>query len=451
MKNIITSFALIAASLIYAAPTLTIDSVTQRWPFSPKVDIAFTISDDDADGECYTLSDFVAYDGDRSGTLDETTSFEDLQMVYAEGSHTLVFDPTATALTNVVDVQHFSIGFDVSSAPVRYMMLDLTKSDGEDGEIEYIYEGDSRLETFTQAVSYLDGDTEKETTIQYDDAFLTITNKTLGSDSSAASEYAINKIVFRLVKPGNYRVGPGSVSSSYNSVTLTKPYFISTSLLTRGQYGCIRYGDYAQKDSGRDATYSNQTKSEVLYLDDLRGPHGDSEYPVDWIEYGHYVCPTSFLGKARTKYGLAFDIPTETQWEVAARAGTTGYYYVDADLSEANTNLLDKIGYVGSSAMFTFGNKLANAWGLFDMLGNGQSVLDNALSGTDVNGCEWPSGTDPVGAYSTWWGYTFSKGGGPNTSSIVACGNRGGHAITAYANNWTNPYYNRVRLVINVD
>ncbi len=441
-KMFFTSMLFSALSAMSA--TVTNVTVSSRWPWQDKVDIDYTV--DSSEWGMYSVT-AALYDGETLLSVD-SDSLSDNGKVQAPGRRHMVFDYSASGLDS--RPSNLRAVLTASTAPVRYMILDLTKSAGEDGEIEYVYEGDSRLETFTQTVSYLDGDAEKETAIQYDDAFLTITNKTLGSGSSAASEYAINKIVFRLVHPGDYRVGPGSVSSSYNSVALTKPYFISTSLLTRGQYGCIRYGDYAQRDSSRDVTYSNQSKGQELYLDDLRGPHSDSEYPVDWIEYGHYVCPTSFLGKARTKYGLAFDIPTETQWEVAARAGTTGYYYVDEDLSEANTNLLDKIGYTGGESVFTFGGKLANAWGLFDMLGNGQSVLDNALSGTDVNSCEWPSGTDPVGAYSTWWGYTFSKGGGPSKSSIVACGNRSGHAVTAYAN-WTSPYYNRIRLVINID
>ena len=49
---------LLAAALAPAvhAVTLTIDSVRQCWPFSPKVDIAFTVAG--ADGDYYALKDF---------------------------------------------------------------------------------------------------------------------------------------------------------------------------------------------------------------------------------------------------------------------------------------------------------------------------------------------------------------------------------------------------------
>ena len=449
MKRIVSTFCLFAASAALAVPTLTINSVTQRWPFSPKVDIDFRI--DNAEGECYRLTDFVVYDGDRRISLGDASSIENLQPVYGGGTHRLVFDPTKTQLTNIVAVQHFKIGFDVETQPVRYMILDLMKSAGEEGAVEYICDGDPRLETFVKTIDYADGATPAQTTIHYDNAFLAVTNKTLGSGASAASPYAINKMVFRLVKPGDYRVGKGSVSSSYNAVTLTKPYFISVSLLTRGQYGCIRYGDYAQTDSGKTTSYSDQSKGQSLYINDLRGPHDDAQYPVDWNLYGHYVCPTSFIGKARAKYGFAFDQPTETQWEVAARAGTTGYYYVDDDLTAANADLLDKIGYAGGNSSPGFGAKLANGWGLFDLLGRGQGVLDNGKQGSQPNDLKWPSGTDPVGEYPTWYGRTFSKGGGHASSSPVACGDRASTNASSVSTDWTSPYYNCVRLVINID
>ena len=108
MKRIVSTFCLFAASAALAVPTLTINSVTQRWPFSPKVDIDFRI--DNAEGECYRLTDFVVYDGDRRISLGDASSIENLHPVYGGGTHRLVFDPTKTQLTNIVAVQHFKMG-----------------------------------------------------------------------------------------------------------------------------------------------------------------------------------------------------------------------------------------------------------------------------------------------------------------------------------------------------
>ena len=56
-------------------------------------------------------------------------------------------------------------------------------------------------------------------------------------------------------------------------------------------------------------------------------------------------------------------LPTEAEWEYAARAGTTEEIYGDLDKAAV---------YGGNSAGTTasVGTKLPNAWGLYDMLGN---------------------------------------------------------------------------------
>jgi formylglycine-generating enzyme required for sulfatase activity len=53
-------------------------------------------------------------------------------------------------------------------------------------------------------------------------------------------------------------------------------------------------------------------------------------------------------------------LPTEAEWEYAARAATTGERYGE----------IDRIAVYGTTSTATVGSKLPNAWGLYDMLGN---------------------------------------------------------------------------------
>jgi formylglycine-generating enzyme required for sulfatase activity len=75
------------------------------------------------------------------------------------------------------------------------------------------------------------------------------------------------------------------------------------------------------------------------------------------------------------KDGFNYRLPTEAEWEYAARAGTAGATY----------GSLDEIAWFGKNSndeSHPVGGKKANAWGLNDMLGNVREWVADTYSAT---------------------------------------------------------------------
>jgi len=114
---------------------------------------------------------------------------------------------------------------------------------------------------------------------------------------------------------------------------------------------------------------------------------GDS-YPVEMVSWE--ACQV-FITKLNQLVGEnRFRLPTEAEWEYACRAGTTGDYYGNIDAIA---------WYVENSDGSTqaVGQKQANAFGLYDMLGN---VCEQCQDWYGTYGAE--DQTDPTGPTSGW-------------------------------------------------
>ena len=172
---------------------------------------------------------------------------------------------------------------------------------------------------------------------------------------------------------------------------------------------------------------------------------------VNWYEAAAYTNALSLEAGLRSCYdcvgegpwlrcGLEWDfripyecpgyrLPTEAEWEYAARAGTTGATYNGtwsndgtcdaACLGEDEADsVLDPIAwYRGNSGgvPHPVGLKMPNAWGLFDILGNvNEWCADSFHTYSD-----YPSGalTDPWSLEET--GYRVVRGGCANCSASV--------------------------------
>lgn len=79
--------------------------------------------------------------------------------------------------------------------------------------------------------------------------------------------------------------------------------------------------------------------------------------------------------EAEPGYGAGYRLPLESEWEYACRAGTTTRYYTGDSLQDLDRAAWFRDNYGGK--MHAVGQRAANAFGLFDMLGNvSEAALD---------------------------------------------------------------------------
>jgi len=93
---------------------------------------------------------------------------------------------------------------------------------------------------------------------------------------------------------------------------------------------------------------------------------GQRNLPVEQVSWEDVQ---EFLRRLNTEEGVArYRLPTEAEWEYAARAGTATAYSFGSDVSR-----LDEYAWYGGNAAHTshpVGQLKPNAWGLHDMHGN---------------------------------------------------------------------------------
>jgi formylglycine-generating enzyme required for sulfatase activity len=102
-------------------------------------------------------------------------------------------------------------------------------------------------------------------------------------------------------------------------------------------------------------------KSNSTYLGD--------DKPVIYVNYDDIVGTNGFLAKLNAQTGKTYRLPTEAEWEYAAR-GCNGD--VCETFTYSGSNTIGNVAYYGNSSggPARVGTKLPNALGLYDMSGN---------------------------------------------------------------------------------
>lgn len=344
LKRILSVVALClgAAFGAVAATNFEVKNVEahQRYPWNGKVDIDFLIESPDADAEFKVSLVCTDHVGNTNLTL-RTIRYNDkgeaaTAFVLKPGQHRLTWDADA----DVPNVKLPRISFAVLANQVRevdtaeYLVIDLSEG--------------------AEATSY------------------PVTTRTGVPEGGWTDEYKSTKLVLRRCPAGADPLG---------RYTLTKDFYAGVFEVTEKQWELVMGENPSSYKRGD--TYPVERVS----YNDIRGEADGSNWPSSSA-----VDATSFLGKLRAKTGLPeLDLPTEAQWEYTCRAGTTTTY----NTGDSESALAQAGWYSGNSnnQKHPVGEKVANAWGLYDLHGNVWEWCLDWYRG-DL------SGTDPVGAAS---------------------------------------------------
>ncbi|MBI3652993.1 MAG: SUMF1/EgtB/PvdO family nonheme iron enzyme [Acidobacteria bacterium] len=158
------------------------------------------------------------------------------------------------------------------------------------------------------------------------------------ANTSAALASLLSPSNYVALKPGNFMMGGNGERDEKPThvVTFTKDFEIGKYEVTQGQWEALM-GENPSKFRGND------------------------NFPVEQVSYSEVVKFIDRLNKKDSRY--AYRLPTEAEWEYACRAGSQGDFAAKLD---------DLAWYERNSgnSPHAVGQKLPNAWGLYDMHGN---------------------------------------------------------------------------------
>ena len=176
------------------------------------------------------------------------------------------------------------------------------------------------------------------------------------------------------IQPGTFTMGSSTNEAERNSgegqhtVTISRGFWMEKFLVTQGDYLAV---------VGSNPSYFTSTNG---YSDDLTRPVEQ----VSWYDATNYCALRTqqerTAGLIPTNY--VYRLPTESEWEYAARAGTTTAFYLGSGLHSGQANFNGQYEYDASVGTISnasgiylaqttaAGSYAANPWGLYDMIGN---------------------------------------------------------------------------------
>ena len=207
-----------------------------------------------------------------------------------------------------------------------------------------------------------------------------------GGENTPFVDATFDGIEFIAIRHGCFMMGsddgPADEKPAHE-VCITRDFYLSKTEVTQKQW----------KDAGM--TYTKNRGAPNIYDDDKPAINlavFSSSHPISFF--------AEFTKKLGKKTGGHYRLPTEAEWEYAARAGTTTKYFFGDSAGNNDEVLKEYTWCVGNSngELHKVATKKPNPWGLYDMYGN---VFELTQDYYDKNYYRQKIKNDPVNRTAT--------------------------------------------------
>ena len=333
---------------VFATPTVSQVAAKQRWPWSAKVDIDYWLDSDTTADVSFTAT----WEGQSEPFALTGAALGGCTYSARPGMNHAEWDPAAAGVSTSAPLRNFAVTPTIESSSSRkYLVINLKNGD-------CTFHADEPAGGWNQ-----DG---------YKKEYMVFRRIPAGVYALGYTTEQMN----RLEALGATGKSDYAALFAQRTVRITSDYYIALFQLTNDQSTRLGSGGYS-------GSATPMAMNPGLWRGSLTNPAAK----VNWPTEGFNVETNSTIGRLRSRVAgklpsqMIIDLPTEAQWEVAARTGSTTFYSGFGTLETAKQDILDFQIAHSTNQTVSVGLMQPNDWGLYDTSGIAYEMTLNLARG----------------------------------------------------------------------